>query len=233
MAPLGQETELLRGLESYLNDRQKSESPVTTGASATMQNCLHRFHQRLAILRGRNKATYPLEDKQLLSDIAGLAEHEAAVAEAFRMAATGQIVTEEPVAEPMEAEQEPVQAADTVVIEDGSVLSIFLEESTEILERCDTLLNTWRDNLSDQKLVQNLQREIHTFKGGARMAGLEALGQPESLHGNVTRANCRQPYAGHGSCRAGSRRRLRPSEHLGRATAFRTHARGRQRTDTF
>ncbi len=46
-----------------------------------------------------------------------------------------------------------------------------------MLERCDTLLNTWRDKLSDRKLVQNLQREIHTFKGGARMAGLEGLGE--------------------------------------------------------
>ncbi len=61
-------------------------------------------------------------------------------------------------------------------IEDGGILAIFLEEATEILERCDTLLNQWRDKLSDQKLVQNLQREIHTFKGGARMAGLDCLG---------------------------------------------------------
>ena len=35
---------------------------------------------------------------------------------------------------------------------------------------------TWRDKLQDRKLVQNLQREIHTFKGGARMAGLEGMG---------------------------------------------------------
>ena len=83
---------------------------------------------------------------------------------------------EEPVVEPEEILEEPVQGADTVAVKDGSIISIFLEEATEILERCDTLLNTWRDKLSDQKLVQNLQREIHTFKGGARMAGLEALG---------------------------------------------------------
>ena len=78
--------------------------------------------------------------------------------------------------EPAEIVEEPVQDAATVVVEEGSILSIFLEEATEILERCDTLLNTWRDKLSDQKLVQNLQREIHTLKGGARMAGVEALG---------------------------------------------------------
>jgi chemosensory pili system protein ChpA (sensor histidine kinase/response regulator) len=176
MTPLGQEVELARGLEIYLDDRRKSDSPVTTGASVTMQTCLHRFHQRLAILQGRNKTTYPLEDSQLLAEIAGLAEHEAVLAETFRMAAAGQAVTEEPVVEPTEKLEEPVQGADTVAVEDGGILSIFLEEATEILERCDSLLNTWRDKLSDQKLVQNLQREIHTFKGGAMMAGLEALG---------------------------------------------------------
>ncbi len=55
-------------------------------------------------------------------------------------------------------------------------LGIFLEEATDILERCDSLLNSWRSNLSDLSIVQNLQREIHTFKGGARMAGISALG---------------------------------------------------------
>ncbi len=176
MEPLGQESELARGLEIYLNGRRESDSPVTTGASATMQTCLHRFHQRLAILEGRDKTTYPLEDSRLLTEITGLAEHEAALAKAFRLAAAGQAVTEESVVEPAEHLEEPVQGADTVAVKDGSIISIFLEEATEILERCDTLLNTWRDKLSDQKLVQNLQREIHTFKGGARMAGLEALG---------------------------------------------------------
>ncbi len=70
------------------------------------------------------------------------------------------------------------EAADTgtISIEEGSIISIFLEEAVEVLERCDTLLNTWRDKLADRKLVQNLQREIHTFKGGARMAGLEGMG---------------------------------------------------------
>jgi len=176
MTPLGQEAELARGLEIYLEDRRKSDSPVTTGASVTMQTCLHRFHQRLAILQGRNETTYPLEDSQLLSEIAGLAEHEAMLAETFRMAAAGLAVTEEPMVEPAEKPEEPVQGAETVAVEDGSILSIFLEEATVILERCDTLLNTWRDKLSDRKLVQSLQREIHTFKGGAKMAGVEALG---------------------------------------------------------
>ena len=38
------------------------------------------------------------------------------------------------------------------------------------------MLNTWRDDLPDLGIVQNLQREIHTFKGGARMSGVSAMG---------------------------------------------------------
>jgi chemosensory pili system protein ChpA (sensor histidine kinase/response regulator) len=200
MEPLGQEAELARSLESYLENRQQNKTPVTTGATVTLQTCLHRFQQRLAILQGRNKTTYPLEDSQLLSEIAGLVEHEATFAEAARIALEEESATEEPVieesiAEVVERQEEPVQPVETlkiddetdtgteaetdagpIQIEDGSIISIFLEEAVEVLERCDTLLNTWRDKLSDQKLVQNLQREIHTFKGGARMAGLDALG---------------------------------------------------------
>jgi len=66
-----------------------------------------------------------------------------------------------------ETEPEPV---------DPEILGIFLEEATDILERCDSLLNTWRDKLPDLNIVRTLQRELHTFKGGSRMAGVSALG---------------------------------------------------------
>jgi chemosensory pili system protein ChpA (sensor histidine kinase/response regulator) len=102
-----------------------------------------------------------LEDQQLLSQLSELA---AGITPAKTM--TDQAV----------AEKQKAATARQLASEDGGILSIFLEEASEILERCDTLLNQWRDKLSDQKLVQNLQREIHTFKGGARMAGLDPLG---------------------------------------------------------
>jgi chemosensory pili system protein ChpA (sensor histidine kinase/response regulator) len=70
-------------------------------------------------------------------------------------------------------EQEQLAVPEPV---DTEILNIFLEEATDILERCDSLLNTWRDNLPDLSIVQNLQREIHTFKGGARMSGVNAMG---------------------------------------------------------
>ena len=60
---------------------------------------------------------------------------------------------------------------------DQEIIGIFLEEAREVLDRGDTALNQWRDDLQQMSWVQNLQREVHTFKGGARMSGLASLGE--------------------------------------------------------
>jgi chemosensory pili system protein ChpA (sensor histidine kinase/response regulator) len=184
MAPLGQESQVARALEAYLENRLNSERAVTAAATDALRAALHRFHQRLYVLESGNTATYPLDDAALLELLAGLAvledmaapaasvADEAAVEETAAEAETTAVEPPEPEAQ---AEPEPDDAT-TITVEEGSIVAIFLEEAAEVLERCDTLLNTWRDQLADQKLVQSLQREIHTFKGGARMAGLEDLG---------------------------------------------------------
>jgi chemosensory pili system protein ChpA (sensor histidine kinase/response regulator) len=185
MAPLGQEADVARSLEHFLDNRLKSDRPVTAVSSETLQICLHRFHQRLAVLEDGNTVSYPLDDSELIAELAGLSNLEDAAfdTEAERSAeeketrAPRQAEEERPpVPEEHGKAHESAPAHQRLVIEEGSILAIFLEEANEVLERCDTLLNTWRDKLSDRKLVQNLQREIHTFKGGARMAGLEDLG---------------------------------------------------------
>ena len=186
MAPLGQESEVARALEGYLDGRLKRDRRVTALALTTLQICLHRFHQRLAVLEDDNTISYPRDDARLLADLAALESAEDALPDDVELAAEAVAATEpaEPEPEPapeVEREAPAAAAADAepadVQIEDGSIIAIFLEEAAEVLERCDTLLNTWRDKLSDRKLVQNLQREIHTFKGGARMAGLNGLGE--------------------------------------------------------
>ncbi len=184
MSPLGQEAAVARVLESYLESRLQKGRPATKAASLAVQTCLHRFHQRLSILEDGNATSYPLDDEQLLADVAALAELEDSTeqakpvetveAKAESISESVPDIPETPAADqPSETELDEPGA---IQIEEGSILSIFLEEAVEVLERCDTLLNTWRDKLADRKLVENLQREIHTFKGGARMAGLEGLG---------------------------------------------------------
>ncbi len=230
LAPAGDEPELARALESYLQAQAWANQLPGTGASDILRACLQRIEGRLAILEGRaDSASYPSKATELISQLIELrknvkagdaataaqpadeaqeqaAQHpqeEAAPEAGESREAAAESAPQEPGAEDREVEAEAADqgieaearqastpptesvAADEDAVAgehderdglDREILGIFLDESTEVLERCDTILNTWRDKLNDKKLVQNLQREIHTFKGGARMAGLEPLG---------------------------------------------------------
>ena len=169
MAPLGQESEVAKALEKFLETWLEKTIPATDSALLALQTCLHRFHQRLYILQNGHTPGYPLNDEQLIGELNALTS---APEEPAAQETAGQPVAESEAG----TAEEVTTGGDAIQIEEGGIISIFLEEAVEVLERCDTLLNTWRDKLADRKLVQNLQREIHTFKGGARMAGLEGLG---------------------------------------------------------
>jgi len=59
---------------------------------------------------------------------------------------------------------------------DPELLEIFLEESEENLETSDAALVHWRADHTDREALAELQRALHTVKGGARMAELGAVG---------------------------------------------------------
>ena len=174
MAPLGQEAELARKLEDLLGVHLNFDLPLAADAAPALRDCADRFTSRLSILRGEESAEdFPEKDEALLELLDKLIED----ATALRETRETELKAAEAAEDKARKEAEEEQAKGRINIDDSGILAIFLEEAVEVLERCDTLLNTWRDRLSDQKLVQNLQREIHTFKGGARMAGLETLGE--------------------------------------------------------
>jgi chemosensory pili system protein ChpA (sensor histidine kinase/response regulator) len=79
---------------------------------------------------------------------------------------------------PLEAT--PPAATDSWRISDGDydeeLLDIFLDEGAEILDASEETLQAWVDNPSDRSLVEALQRQLHTLKGGARMAGITPVG---------------------------------------------------------
>ncbi len=53
---------------------------------------------------------------------------------------------------------------------------IFLEEAVELMDSIDSALNQWSDNPANLGPVEELQRILHTLKGGARLAGIGAIG---------------------------------------------------------
>jgi chemosensory pili system protein ChpA (sensor histidine kinase/response regulator) len=195
LEPLGKESELAKAIESFLEAQRQSGQAFSDTAMWTVASSLAHFENCLAVHEGDTETELAGDEDQQIEQLLALTEGFATPKDSRRELAEEPKTVTETVEEaglaPEEAEAiesettgEIEEQPDTVEeqLEVGSeeidteILSIFLEEATDILERCDSLLNTWRDNLPDLDIVQNLQREFHTFKGGARMAGVTALG---------------------------------------------------------
>ncbi len=59
---------------------------------------------------------------------------------------------------------------------DADIAAIFGEEATELLEQSEAAFGRWRADRADHAQVTELKRLLHTLKGGARMAGIRAMG---------------------------------------------------------
>lgn len=68
--------------------------------------------------------------------------------------------------------QEPISEFDL----DPELAEIFLEEALEIINSSGELLHNWKTDVYNLTLVGELQRELHTLKGGARMAEISSIG---------------------------------------------------------
>jgi chemosensory pili system protein ChpA (sensor histidine kinase/response regulator) len=81
----------------------------------------------------------------------------------------------EPAAQPIAAHAE-VPAAPPAEEFDHEIANIYSEEATELLEAAEVSLTAWNHDRKDKERVAELQRQLHTLKGGARMAGISAMG---------------------------------------------------------
>ena len=59
---------------------------------------------------------------------------------------------------------------------DPELIGIFLEEAYDLINSTGSALHTWSEDPSNRLVAAELQRDVHTLKGGARMAGVEAIG---------------------------------------------------------
>ncbi|WP_273205700.1 Hpt domain-containing protein [Marinobacter subterrani] len=85
---------------------------------------------------------------------------------------------EEPEAAEAAAEPEPDEEEGATDLShlDPELLGIFLEEAYDLINSTGSALHTWTENPSDRAVAAELQRDVHTLKGGARMAGVDAIG---------------------------------------------------------
>jgi len=84
----------------------------------------------------------------------------------------------QPTAEPEPATPVPQpEAPQRLNVEgDPDLVDIFLEEANDILESIQAALENWREDTDNTLAVEGLQRDLHTLKGGARMAEIAPLG---------------------------------------------------------
>ena len=86
----------------------------------------------------------------------------------------------EPALEPeVKLPQEPLKTQvfeSELTEEDAELFDIFIEEAEEIMDQTDRAMQRWESNREDKEPIQELQRQVHTLKGGARMAGIAPIG---------------------------------------------------------
>ncbi|WP_455375724.1 Hpt domain-containing protein [Kaarinaea lacus] len=59
---------------------------------------------------------------------------------------------------------------------DEELVEIFLEEAEEIQENIDRILHEWVNDIENTEMIAEIQRSLHTLKGGARMANITPIG---------------------------------------------------------
>jgi chemosensory pili system protein ChpA (sensor histidine kinase/response regulator) len=111
---------------------------------------------------------------------------------------------------------------------DHEIANIYSEEATELMEAAQASLTAWSRVRNDKQPVAELQRQLHTLKGGARMAGITAMGDlSHELETVVLQiesgaiAGDDRRYAAHGSARAD-----RAASGIGRASRHASTGRG-------
>ncbi|MEM1230936.1 MAG: Hpt domain-containing protein [Pseudomonadota bacterium] len=75
------------------------------------------------------------------------------------------------------AEPTPVAAGSAADAEyDAEIIEIFVEEAEELLEGLDETIHALEQERDNHLYIENLLRDLHTMKGGARLATMTALG---------------------------------------------------------
>jgi chemosensory pili system protein ChpA (sensor histidine kinase/response regulator) len=100
------------------------------------------------------------------------AEVDAMIASAARETSASAMVPALIASAPPQPVDEPPPAEEF----DHEIANIYSEEATELLEAAQGSLTGWNKDRKDKQPVAELQRQLHTLKGGARMAGVTAMG---------------------------------------------------------
>jgi chemosensory pili system protein ChpA (sensor histidine kinase/response regulator) len=147
-------------------------------AEPVLFELLHRCHDRLADMVEAVRAERPGTPAPEL--IAAIHDYIADPA-GFSLPQQGDAVLRVPATPtepaPVEIDGQTVATEDLIAADaDVEILQIFIEESGELCELIDEHIGAWRETPGSTTHPDEIKRALHTLKGGARLAGLKALG---------------------------------------------------------
>jgi chemosensory pili system protein ChpA (sensor histidine kinase/response regulator) len=167
------ESELTTAETDLETSAQAVDDASSAGAMGTSKRAAKKAAKRAAKIAALKAAQQALEDAA--SPGIPAADHPPAeVTTAAVIATAGKVADSEPtVVGPADVDPSgPLDLPDM----DLELLDIFVEEAVDILDHADGMMARLRESPGDREPVTSLQRDLHTLKGGARMAGLFPIG---------------------------------------------------------
>jgi chemosensory pili system protein ChpA (sensor histidine kinase/response regulator) len=82
--------------------------------------------------------------------------------------------------EPEDTDQQSTERQSSALIDadlDQEIVGVFVEEADDIVSSIEESVLAWQSNPAQVELADRLKRDLHTLKGGARMAGFNSLGE--------------------------------------------------------
>ncbi|MFO1423714.1 MAG: Hpt domain-containing protein [Candidatus Competibacteraceae bacterium] len=158
--------DLAHAAESVLDALGKSKEPASPVVLDHLQHTLDRLNRMLAEASG---GAIPPPATDLITELHRLADaiSTGGLAEGLPAAP---MVPEEAAVVPEPRSLRPMTELDRELAE------VFQVEATEVLDSSDLILRRLRDEPDNVELLNNLRREMHTLKGGSRMAGIMPVG---------------------------------------------------------
>jgi chemosensory pili system protein ChpA (sensor histidine kinase/response regulator) len=164
--------------ERYVKARADSELPVPAETLPSFRALIDHVSEVLRALESRD-GELP-SGGHLAADMQRLLDEELARSEAARQESASRALLTRAAAPATWVAEAPhgfeMPAPDVPGEQDLELVDIFLEEGVDILDAADNLLEDWRRSPQNQEVITEFQRQLHTLKGGARMAGFRNIG---------------------------------------------------------
>jgi len=164
-APMSPDADMLRALHTLHGSAQTAEVEPIVAIAGPMERILRQHRDHSGQLSADELAAFR-EGLHAMESIAGQLPELAASADtadvAQRLDGLWQgLASDDP--EPGESEG-------------NELLDIFIDEGDELVEACERAVQVWRDDPDAvDRVMSDLQRNLHTLKGGARMANFPPI----------------------------------------------------------